>query len=183
MSFGWCDGGFICHPRMGKWAILRRPRLFLYLMHVVSPVVPPHPSKDFSPDFPREAIPNFQKELMHFRMMPDGKELVLETLLEFRHFEAASDTAFKDNLGAPPLLGPNEDGAASSGNVDNDEHVCAHDTEGRTRRGSVDTTVSENSNKRTQKQLKYSQIRWIGEFYFVLSSVIRMSSYLYPFFR
>jgi hypothetical protein len=138
----------------------------------------------FSPDFPREAIPNFQKELMHFRMMPDGKELVLETLLEFRHFETASDTALKDNLGAPPPLGPNEDRAASSGNVDDDEHVSAHGTEGGTRRGAVDTTVSENSNKRTQKQLKYSQIRWIGEFCFVLSSFIRIcSSYLYPFFR
>lgn len=39
--------------------------------------------EDFAPDFPRDAIPNLQKELEYFRIMPDGKELVLETLLEF----------------------------------------------------------------------------------------------------
>jgi hypothetical protein len=43
--------------------------------------------EDFSPDFDRDAIPNFQKELQHFRTMPDGKELTIETLLNFVHFE------------------------------------------------------------------------------------------------
>lgn len=58
--------------------------------------------EDFDPDFPREAIPNFQKELQHFRIMPDGKELVIETLLDFRHFEMRADG--HDNLGVPPPL-------------------------------------------------------------------------------
>ena len=47
----------------------------------------PFDEEDFAPDFPREMIPNFTKELKYFRIMPDGKELVLETLLKFRHFE------------------------------------------------------------------------------------------------
>lgn len=43
--------------------------------------------EDFSPDFDRNAIPNFQKELQHFRTMPDGNELTIETLLKFVHFK------------------------------------------------------------------------------------------------
>ncbi len=35
--------------------------------------------------------------------MPDGKELVLETLLSFCHFESAPAGSFRDNLGVPPL--------------------------------------------------------------------------------
>lgn len=58
--------------------------------------------EDFAPDFPRAAIPNFQKELKHFRMMPDGNELVIETLLEFCHFETRSDG--HEGLGVPPPL-------------------------------------------------------------------------------
>jgi len=68
--------------------------------------------EDFSPDFPRSAIPNFQKELKHFRIMPDGKELVIETLLEFCHFETRTDG--HEGLGVPPPLQlenePNEEG-------------------------------------------------------------------------
>jgi hypothetical protein len=56
--------------------------------------------EDFAPDFPKEAMPDFQKELKHFRIMPDGKELVIETILNFLHFEMRSDG--HDNLGIPP---------------------------------------------------------------------------------
>jgi hypothetical protein len=59
--------------------------------------------EDFADTFPREAIPNFQKELKHFRIMPDGKELVLETLLKFCHFKIAEKGAH-EGLGVPPLL-------------------------------------------------------------------------------
>ena len=59
--------------------------------------------EDFADTFPREAIPNFQKEFKHFRIMPDGKELVLETLLQFRHFKIAKNGAH-EGLGVPPLL-------------------------------------------------------------------------------
>jgi hypothetical protein len=46
--------------------------------------------EDFAPDFPREEIPDFSKELKHFRKMPDGSELVIETLLNFIHFQPRS---------------------------------------------------------------------------------------------
>lgn len=63
----------------------------------------PFEEEDFAPDFPREAIPNFTKELRHFRIMPDGKELVLETLLKFCHFELPVDVTHED-IGVPPPL-------------------------------------------------------------------------------
>jgi len=59
-----------------------------------------HEAEDFDPSFPRERIPNFQKEFKHFRIMPDGKELVIETLLNFRHFELPVDRT--DKFGVPP---------------------------------------------------------------------------------
>ena len=79
---------------------------------------------DFAPDFPREAIPNFHKELQHFRMMPNGKELVLETLLKFCHFESAPDSNFRDNLGAPPTMGGEgqDDGDMMVEEGDSSEH-------------------------------------------------------------
>jgi hypothetical protein len=58
--------------------------------------------EDFDPEFPRDMIPNFPKELKHFRIMPDGNELVIETLLNFRHFEMRSDG--DNRLGIPPPL-------------------------------------------------------------------------------
>jgi hypothetical protein len=61
-----------------------------------------HEPEDFAPDFPQAMIPNFARELKHFRIMPDGNELVIETLLEFRHFVMRSDG--HENLGVPPPL-------------------------------------------------------------------------------
>jgi hypothetical protein len=43
-------------------------------------------AEDFSEDFPREAIPNFEKELRYFRIMPDESELAVDTLLDFCQF-------------------------------------------------------------------------------------------------
>jgi len=59
----------------------------------------PFEEEDFAPNFPREAIPNFPKELKHFRMMPDGSELELNTLVEFCHF---TDSKKTQELGVPP---------------------------------------------------------------------------------
>lgn len=59
--------------------------------------------EDFAPTFPRDAIPNFQKETKHFRIMPDGKELVLETLLKFSHFKVAENGAH-NGLGVPSAV-------------------------------------------------------------------------------
>jgi len=123
---------------------------------------------DFAPDFPTEAIPNFQKELQHFRIMPNGKELVLETLLKFCHFESAPDSTFRDNLGAPPLPLPREveekekapqDTAGNNGN-----NYQQQENGG----GGSSTPASPNENgssnrKKLPKSLTYSQIRWIGD--------------------
>jgi hypothetical protein len=60
--------------------------------------------EDFDPTFPREAIPNFAKELKHFRMMPNGEELALETLLKFSYFETPTEKECTTKLGVPPPL-------------------------------------------------------------------------------
>lgn len=62
--------------------------------------------EDFAPEYPRSKIPNFQKELKHFRIMPDGSELVIETLLDFGHFETRTDG--HEGLGVPPPLEDSE---------------------------------------------------------------------------
>lgn len=64
--------------------------------------------EDFSPDFPKAAIPDFRKELQHFRIMPNGDELVLETLLKFCHFVMPGESGAHENLGVPPPLDDEE---------------------------------------------------------------------------
>jgi hypothetical protein len=60
----------------------------------------PYEDEDFAADFPKEAAPNFQKELEYFRIMPNGHELECETLLSFCHFESKAEG--HENLGVPP---------------------------------------------------------------------------------
>lgn len=60
-----------------------------------------HEEEDFAPDFPRDAIPNFEKELKHFRIMPDGSELRVEALLDFCLFKMPKDGYSHNNLGVP----------------------------------------------------------------------------------
>ncbi len=60
--------------------------------------------EDFAPDFPRDAIPNFEKELGFFRILGDGSELTLDKLLTFRHFLQPKDGNCHDNLGVPPNI-------------------------------------------------------------------------------
>lgn len=67
----------------------------------------PFNEEDFDPDFPRDAIPNFTNELRHFRIMPDGKELELETVLNFRHFDMPADVEH-ENIGVPPPYTPSD---------------------------------------------------------------------------
>jgi len=140
-----------------------------------------HEEEDFAPDFPREAIPNFHKELHHFRIMPNGKELVLETLLKFCHFESAPDSSFRDNLGAPPLEDKIDNDGENGGsigeangngveveNTDNGAKVSMNGGKGGGRKnGNATTTTSdpcENGiKKKTPKSLTFSQIRWIGD--------------------
>jgi len=108
-----------------------------------------HDEEDFHPDFPREAIPNFQKELEYFRIGPDGKELVLETLLNFRHFETPGETGIHENLGIPPplesfVLPGNQHSQSAKLDDNSDDHT-------ETKRVEQKSTWT------------YSQARWIGD--------------------
>lgn len=133
-----------------------------------------HAEEDFAPEFPREAIPDFYRELKHFRIMPNGEELVLETLLKFCHFETAPDMNFRDNLGAPPksnMEGNNSDKVeedrvdGTSGELTNNENGGSNESD---MTDEDDENNKENKTSRTvkeknQKLLPYSQIRWIGD--------------------
>lgn len=59
-------------------------------------------AEDFAPDFPRDAIPNFEKELGYFRILGDGSELTLDKLLQFRQFKQPKNGCSHDSLGVPP---------------------------------------------------------------------------------
>jgi hypothetical protein len=114
--------------------------------------------EDFAPDFPREAIPNFQKEFKHFRIMPDGKELVIETLLNFCHFESRGGGHGHDNLGVPPPVDGNCRGApertistASSVDTDDDDEALPKDL----------TEVERREMKKNK--WTYSQAKFVGK--------------------
>ena len=139
--------------------------------------------EDFAPEFPREAIPDFYRELKHFRIMPNGEELVLETLLKFCHFETAPDMNFRDNLGAPPKkeggseATDDDDAAAARAineekedgeneqetNDDEGEHTSGGEEEEGGDGGDNVDNEDEGGSKKNQKTLTYSQIRWIGK--------------------
>ena len=110
--------------------------------------------EDFAPDFPKEAIPDFYRELKHFRIMPNGNELVTETLLKFCHFETAPDISFKDNLGAPPKT--------KRGDENNEENIEEQTGGGEKRE--QDGHDNAEAAQKPQKPYTYSQIRWIGKF-------------------
>jgi len=76
--------------------------------------------EDFAPDFNREAIPDFRKELKHFRVGPDGNELVIETLLNFIHFKKPADSRGHGHLGVPPNSNGSSDDIGNDDNDDND---------------------------------------------------------------
>ena len=61
--------------------------------------------EDFAPDFPRDAIPDFQKELEYFRKQPDGSELSADTILDFYHFKMPDHGSTHTKLGVPPNIG------------------------------------------------------------------------------
>ena len=106
--------------------------------------------EDFAPDFPRAAIPNFQKELEYFRIMPDGKELELDTLLNFCLFEKPSDGYSHNNLGVPPSVGiTNEDE-----NIGKESGSMTESVE--------DETVSKTS-KNDDSMWPYKEGCWVGE--------------------
>mmetsp|Transcript_27340 Transcript_27340/g.40357 ORF Transcript_27340/g.40357 Transcript_27340/m.40357 type:complete len:1417 (-) Transcript_27340:50-4300(-) len=118
--------------------------------------------EDFDPDFPREAIPNFQKELEYFRIGPDGKELTLETLLNFRHFETPGETGIHENLGIPPPLENSNlsDNASLQDSVSTRLDDVDSDNEGINEEKMFDRDLKRMEQK---SQWTYSQARWIGD--------------------
>ena len=59
-------------------------------------------NEDFDPSFPDEMKPKFDEEFRHFRIMPDGKELELKTLLKFAHFSGPGASGAHKGLGVLP---------------------------------------------------------------------------------
>lgn len=116
----------------------------------VNPI--PYEEEDFAPEFPREAIPNFERELRHFRTWGD-KELVLETLLNFRHFDVPGDSGVHENLGIPPPI-KEDDGEDDDAEKDENTAECLVSEHVR----DVDNPAKSN--------WTYSQARWIGELHF-----------------
>lgn len=113
--------------------------------------------EDFDPDFPRDMIPDFQKEFKHFRIMPDGTELVIETLLDFCHFESRAEGHL--NLGVPP----------AGANIDEigDEDVDIVDDVGvnENKEGiSVPPDAKAVENMQKKKAWTYSKTRFMGKF-------------------
>jgi len=130
--------------------------------------------EDFDPDFPRDACPNFPKELQYFRVMPDGKELVIETLLSFCHFETRSDG--HDNLGVPPPCDDSVDGAEldeelsnqqrkhnqrveNNGSEDDDDDDDDEEQEAQP----VPKNAKELEKREKQSPWTYSQARFMGD--------------------
>lgn len=118
--------------------------------------------EDFAPDFPRDAIPNFERELKHFRIMPDGKELVIETLLSFNHFETRSD-GHEGVLGVPPPVDeekteestPSASGASTPFPLETDEEEEAVPK---------DLQEVEQREEKKQGRWTYSQAKFMGKF-------------------
>jgi hypothetical protein len=121
--------------------------------------------EDFDPDFPRDMIPNFQKELKHFRIMPDGKELGIETLLEFRHFEMRTEGS--GHLGIPPPLDgkTEEEAEQDAGN----SKVVEEDDDGDS--GEAEEVPMDEKgveNREENSPWTYSQARFTGELLHVI---------------
>jgi hypothetical protein len=120
---------------------------------------------DFAPDFPREAIPNFQKELEYFRIGPDGKELVLETLLDFCQFNLPGDGCSHDNLGVPPNVIENSTGDDDIDEMDEEELDEALNMVGDEETGEEEEIPNDANGveEREESKWSYKKARWVGE--------------------
>ena len=115
--------------------------------HLTDPIA--YEPEDFASDFDQDAIPNFPKELKHFRIMPDGHELVLETLLNFRHFHTPTDRAGHENLGVIRR--------SESDDYDVDSESEDEATE------EVPKDASEMEKRDAKVKWNYNQARWMGK--------------------
>lgn len=116
--------------------------------------------EDFAPDFPKDARPNLQKELKHFRIMPDGSELTLETLLDFCQFKMPGDGYCHDDLGVPPNLDGN-----NGDEIDEEELDEALSMLGDEETGEEEVPRdAQGVEKRDQSKWSYKKARWVGEY-------------------
>lgn len=120
--------------------------------------------EDFDPSFNRDAIPNFQKELKHFRMMPDGKELVLETLLAFTQFQLPGESGSHDFLGVPPNVVEDDD---PDGFLDDEGIEVALDMiRGEESEEEEELPKdAEGVENREQAKSSYNSARWVGKYF------------------
>jgi len=118
--------------------------------------------EDFAPDFPRDMIPNFNKELKHFRIMPDGNELVIETLLNFQHFELPGESGSHEHLGVPPLL--NEEDIIDSISPETPRVAeIPEEYEFEELKDEDEDDFAEEFEQSGRTPWTYSQARWIGD--------------------
>jgi len=138
----------------------------------VNPV--PYDEQDFAPDFPKEAIPNFQKELEHFRDMGNGKELNLGMILKFCHFLQPHDGCCHDELGVPPNLDViNDDEVNDLVQQDYDEAVDEFDDAEKEDEDETETTFEVKEVPKDEEEIRalekskskwsYGRARWVGD--------------------
>jgi len=144
----------------------------------VDPVA--YDEEDFAPDFPKDAIPNFERELGHFRDM-GGKELTVDLILKFCQFEKPEDGCCHDNLGVPPDLDViNDEEVNDLVQQDYDEAVDEFDDaekeeEDGTGKPLEKKEVPKNEDEikaleRSKSKWSYGRARWVGDVATVWSS-------------
>jgi hypothetical protein len=124
--------------------------------------------EDFDPSFNRDAIPNFQKELEYFRIMPDGNELVLETLLNFTQFHLPGEGGCHDHLGVPPHIFEADDlGDDPDDDFDDEDLEEALDTMiGGEECGEEEELPKDAQGVENREHAKwaYKSARWVGKY-------------------
>jgi hypothetical protein len=120
-----------------------------------------HEPEDYDPDFPADMIPDFQKEFKHFRIMPDGKELVIETLLDFCHFQSRADG--HSDLGIPP----SGDGHESDDSIGEVDALGEHDLDMPEKEVALPKDAKDLEQREKKKQWTYSQTRFMGKWLLV----------------
>lgn len=118
--------------------------------------------EDFAPDFPIAAIPDFNRELNHFRVMPDGTLLDVDLLLNFCHFEMRSDG--HENLGVPPKMSEEDLGQPAQEPVENEKNDDGEEPMDEEEE-SAPASAAEMEKREKKAPWTYSQARFMGKNY------------------
>lgn len=129
----------------------------------------PYAEEDFAPNFPRDDIPNLEKELRHFRIMPDGTELSVDEFFEFSHFNMPGDGYCHENLGVPPNLDEDdveEDDDMDEQDLDEALSVVLGEEVADGEEAFLDAADTASIVNKPQKgRWSYKSARWIGKSY------------------